>query len=186
MNTINYDLFSEIIFTNDSIFNKIDINNAKIISCLCKTARINKNVKLSFDRAKAYEYFDKIFDIIIENLMYKRKEEYMKREELNKIYGEEYSIESRLEEVISDLKKENINVLYGFRELIVLELREFIYNYENCKGDSSDIQYNLDYCDQYYFVVDYFGFFEYYESHTYDPMHFVLKQGSLYDFVSVK
>jgi hypothetical protein len=184
MNTINYDLISEIIFTNDSIFNKIDINNAKIISCLCKTARINKNVKLSFDRAKAYEYFDKIFDIIIENLMYKRKEEYMKREELNKIYGEEYSIESRLEDIISDLKKENINVLYGFRELIVLELREFIYNYENCKGDSSDIQYNLDYCDQYYYVVNYFGFFEYYENHTYDSMHFVLKPGSLYDFVS--
>ena len=184
MSTINYDLFSEIIFTNDSIFNKIDINNAKIISCICKTARLNKNVKLSFDRTKAYEYFDKIFDIIIDNLMYKRKKEYMKREELNKIYGEEYSIELRLEEVISDLKKENINVLYGFRELIVLELREFIYNYENCKGDSSDIQYNLDNCDQYYFVVDYFGFFEYYEAHTYDPMHFVLKQGSLYDFAS--
>ena len=184
MSEINYDLLSEIIFTNDSIFNKIDINNAKIISCLCKTARINKNVKLRFDRAKAYEYFDKIFDIIIENLMYKRKEEYMKREELNKIYGEEYSIESRLEDIISDLKKENINVLYGFRELIVLELREFIYNYENCKGDSSDIQYNLDYCDQYYYVVNYFGFFEYYENHTYDSMHFVLKPGSLYDFVS--
>ena len=184
MSEINYDLLSEIIFTNDSIFNKIDINNAKIISCLCKTARINKNVKLSFDRAKAYEYFDKIFDIIIENLMYKRKEEYMKREELNKIYGEEYSIESRLEDIISDLKKENINVLYGFRELIVLELREFIYNYENCKGDSSDIQYNLDYCDQYYYVVNYFGFFEYYENHTYDSKHFVLKPGSLYDFVS--
>ena len=116
--------------------------------------------------------------------MYKRKEEYMKREELNKIYGDEYSITSQLEEVISDLKKENINVLYGFRELIVLEFREFIYNYENCKGDSSDIKYNLDYCYQYNLVVNHFGFYEYYEAHTYDPKHFVLKQGSLYDFVS--
>jgi hypothetical protein len=184
MSAINYDLFSEIIFTNDTIFNKIDINNAKIISCICKNARINKNIKLSFDRDKAYKYFDKIFDIIIENLMYKRKEEYMKREELNKIYGDEYSITSQLEEVISDLKKENINVLYGFRELIVLEFREFIYNYENCKGDSSDIKYNLDYCDQYNLVVNHFGFYEYYEAHTYDPKHFVLKQGSLYDFAS--
>jgi hypothetical protein len=184
MSTINHDLLSEIIFTNETIFNNIDINNAKIISCLCKTACLNKNIKLSFDRANAYKYFDKIFDIIIDNLMYKRKEEYMKREELNKIYGEEYSITSRLEEVVSDLKKENINVLYGFRELIVLEFREFIYNYENCNGDSSDIKYNLDYCIQYNLVVDYFGFYEYYENHTYDPNHFVLKPGSLYDFAS--
>lgn len=184
MSTINYDLLSEIIFTNESLFNKIDIDNAKIISCICKTARINKNIKLSFDRAKAYEYFDKIFDIVIDNLMYKRKEEYMKREELNKIYGEEYSITSRLEEVISKLKEENENVLYGFRELIVLEFREFIYNYENCKGDSTDIKYNLDYCIQYNLVVNHFDFYEYYETHTYDPLHFVLKPGSLYDFAS--
>ena len=74
MSEINYDLLSEIIFTNDTVFNNLEINNAKIISCLCKTARINKNILISFDRAKAYEYFDKIFDIIIENLMYKRKE----------------------------------------------------------------------------------------------------------------
>ena len=184
MNTINNDLLCEIIFTNDTVFNNLEINNAKIISCLCKTAGLNKNVKLSFDREKAHEYLNKIFDIIIENLMYKRKEEYMKREELKKIYGEEYSIKLRIEDIISELKKENINVLYGFRELIVLELREFIYNYENCVGDSSDIQYNLDYCDQYYFIVNYLGFYEYYEKHAYDPTHFVLKPDSLYDFVS--
>ena len=184
MSTINCDLLSEIIFTNETIFNKIDINNAKIISCLCKTARINKNIKLSFDRAKAYEYFDKIFDLVVDNLMYKRKEEYMKREELNKIYGDEERITSRLEEVISKLKKENENVLYGFRELIVLEFREFIYNYENCNGDSTDIKYNLDYCIQYNLVVNHFGFYEYYENHIYDPTHFVLKLGSLYDFAS--
>jgi len=181
MSTINCDLLSEIIFTNESLFNKIDIDNAKIISCICKTARINKNIKLSFDRAKAYEYFDKIFDIVIDNLMYKRKEEYMKREELNKIYGEEYSITLRLEEVISKLKEENENVINGFRELIVLELKEYIYNYENT---NIDVQYNLDYCDEYYFIVNYFGYYEYYETHTYDPLHFVLKPGSLYDFAS--
>jgi len=179
MCTINYDLLSEIIFTNDTAFNNIEIDNAKIISCLCKTAGLNKNIKISFDRVKAYKYFDKIFDIIIDNLMYKRRVEYMEREELNKFYGEEYSITSRLDEVIKNLNEENENVINGFRELIVLELKEYIYNYENT---NIDVQYNLDYCDEYYFIVNYFGYYEYYENHAYDPNHIVLKPGSLYVF----
>ena len=89
-----------------------------------------------------------------------------------------------LDEVIVDLQKENVNVLDGFRELIVLELKEYIYNYENCKGDSYDIDYNKDYCDQYSHVVEYFGYYEYYENHTYDPKHFVITPESLYDFVN--
>ena len=184
MSTIDYDLFSEIIFTNDTIFNNIDINNAKIISCSCKTAGLNKNIKLSFDREKICDYLNKILEVIIQNLMYKRKEEYIKREELIKIYGENFSIASQLEDIIRDLKKENVNVLYGFRELIVLELREFIYNYENCYGDSRDIKYNLDYCNQYFLIVNYLGFYEYYENHTYDPKHFALKPDSIYDFAN--
>jgi radical SAM superfamily enzyme YgiQ (UPF0313 family) len=61
---------------------------------------------------------------------------------------------------------------------------ELIYNYENYNGDSTDIKYNLDYCIQYNLVVNHFGFYEYYENHIYDPTHFVLKPGSLYDFAS--
>ena len=117
--------------------------------------------------------------------MYKKKEKYIEREELNIIYGNEYSITSQLDDIIDDLKKENVNVLDGFRELIVLEFKEFIYNYENCGRDSYDIQYNLDYCIQYNLVINTLGFYEYYETHTYDPKHFVLKPDSLYDFVSV-
>ena len=111
--------------------------------------------------------------------MYKKKEAYMEREEL----GEEFSITSQLEEIIGDLKKENENVLYGFRELIVLEYKEYKYNYEKAR-DSFDVKYNLDYCIQYNLVINTLGFYEYYETHTYDPKHFVLKPDSLYDFVS--
>lgn len=183
MTESNNELMSEIIFTNEKAFNNLDINKAKILSCICKNAFLNKNIKLSFDRFKAREYFDKIFDVITHHIMYKKKEEYMIREELNIIYGEEYSITSRLDDIIEDLKKENVNVLDGFRELIVLEFKEFIYNYENRNGDNYDIQYNLDYCIQYNLVVNYFGYYEYYESHTYDPIHFMITPDSLYDFV---
>lgn len=184
MTEINYELISELIFTNDKVFHYVDIKKAKIIACTCKTAKSNKNIKLSFDIFKAREYFDKIFDIVIENLMYKRREEYMEREKLNKIYSEGYSIIFKFDELMKKLKNENENVIDGFRELIVLEFKEYIFNYENWKGDSFDVQKYLDYCDQYYYIVEYFGYYEYYESHTYDPNHFVLTPDSLYDFVN--
>ncbi len=183
MSAINYDLLSEIIFTNDDVFNNINIENAKVLSCLCKTANSNKNIKLSFDRAKAYEYFDKIFDVLTHYIMYKKKESYMKREELLEVHGEEYSITSQLDYIISGLKYENNNVLYGFRELIVLEFREYIYNYEKAR-DSFDVKFNLDYCIQYNLLINNLGFYEYYENHTYDPKHYILKPDSLYDFAN--
>ena len=156
MTEINHELLSEIIFTNDEIFKYIDINKAKILSCICKTASLNKNIKLSFDRFKARKYFDKIFDVIAHHIMYKKKEKYIEREKLNIIYGNEYSITSQLDDIIDDLKNKNINVLDGFRELIVLEFKEFIYNYENGDRDSYNIQYNLHYFIQYNLVVNYF------------------------------
>jgi hypothetical protein len=193
MTPINYELISEIIFTHDNLFNNLNKDEAKVVSSLCKNAKTNKNIMLSFDRVKAYKYFDKIFDIITHHIMYKKKVKYMEREELSRdfcgrdfcgrVLGDEFSITSRLEYIISDLKKENENVLNGFRELIVLEFREFIYNYEKAR-DSFDIKYNLDYCIQYNLVINNLGFYEYYEKHTYDPKHFVLKPDSLYDFVS--
>ena len=184
MSKINYELLSEIIFMNDSVFNHTDIDTAKNILCSCKNARLNKHIKLSFDRFKAREYFDKIFDVITHHIMYKKKEKYIEREELNIIYGNEYSITSQLDDIIDDLKKENVNVLDGFRDLIVLEFKEFIYNYENCGRDSYDIQYNLDYCIQYNLIVNYFGYYEYYESHKYDPVHFMITPDSIYDFLN--
>lgn len=183
MSPINYDLLSEIIFTNDNLFNNLNIDEAKVVSSLCKNAKTNKNIRLSFDRAKAYEYFDKIFDVVSHYIMYKKKERYMEQAEFIRDFGDEFSITSRLAEIIGKIKKENENVLNGFKELIVLEFREYIYNYMKAR-DSFDVKYNLDYCIQYNLVINTLGFYEYYETHTYDPKHFVLKPDSLYDFVS--
>ncbi len=183
-NEINYELMSELIFTNEEIFEYIDIDMAKIVACLCKNARLNKNVQLAFDRFKAREYFDKIFDVITQYIMYIQKSAYLIRENITE--NNEYSITAQFDEIIDDLNKENENILHGFRELIVLEYKEFIYNYENCGEDIYDIQYNLDYCNQYFYIVEYFGYYEYCESHTYDPTHFVLTPDKIdYDFVRV-
>jgi hypothetical protein len=198
MSTLNYELISEILFTNDQVFDFVDIDKAKILSCICKNANLNKNIKLSIDRFKAREYFDKIFDIITNFLMYTKKTAYLVREDIIEDDDDSISyirendddsmccvrITSQLDTIIKDLKKENENVIDGFRELIVLEFKEYIHNYENCKGDNYDIQYNLDYCDQYFHIVEYFGYYEYYESHIYDPTHFILTPDKMdYDFV---
>jgi hypothetical protein len=142
-----------------SAINFVDVNNEKHLLCL--------------DREKAKEYFHKVYDIILGYLMSRFRSDDKEKER-----------KDDLDEVIADLQKENVNVLDGFRELIILELKEYIYNYENCKGDSYDIDYNKDYCDQYSHIVEYFGYYEYYENHTYDPKHFVITPESLYDFVN--
>ena len=50
MSEINYELLSELIFTNDEIFTDINIKKAKIIARVCKLAKINKNIKMSYDK----------------------------------------------------------------------------------------------------------------------------------------
>ena len=180
---VNYELISNVLFANDSAFLDIDIKEAKVIKCLCKAAGLNTNITLCIDRTKAREYFDIIGEVIFKELIYKNRKAYLIRENISKTEEEEYNITSEYDKFINKLKDENENVLDGFRELIVLELREYIYNYENCYGHRNEIRINEDYCDQYYLIVNYFGYYEYYKSHTYDPTHFVLAPDRMdYDF----
>jgi len=60
MSTINHELISEIIFTNDETFTDINIKDAIIIARVCKVAKINKNIKLSYDNRKIDIYHSQI------------------------------------------------------------------------------------------------------------------------------
>jgi len=173
-NEINYELMCELIFTNEEVFRDIAVKKAHIVACTCKVARTNKNIKLSYYRFKAREYFEKINDVVFNSIIYKKKKRYLNQENISEVDEEEFNIINHYDNIIDGLKKENENVLDGFRELIVLEFKEYIYNYDNWEGD----------CDQYFYIVDYFGYYEYYENHTYDPTHFVLTPDTMdYDFV---
>ena len=66
MNAINYELLSEIIFTNNETFTDINIKKAKIIARTCKVARFNKNIKLSYDKCKIDIYYKQIMFLSIE------------------------------------------------------------------------------------------------------------------------
>jgi len=129
------------------------------------------------DICVACEYFDKIYDIITEFLRYRR------------LVGRDDDVSftvatksDKLWELEDLLSKENKTVYEGFRELVVLEFKEYIYNYENCRVE--DVSYNLDYCIQYDHITHYLGFDDYYKDHIYDPTHFMMTPDMIYEFAS--
>ena len=129
------------------------------------------------DICVAREYFDKIYDIITEFLRYRRL--------VGKGNDDNFTVTTESDELwkLEDLlSKENETVRKGFRELVVLEFKEYIYNYENCRYE--DVPYNLDYCSQYDHLIKYLGFDDYYESHIYDPTHFMMTPEMIYEFAS--
>ena len=123
------------------------------------------------------EYFEKIYDIFTEFLRYRRL--------VGKGNDDNFTVATESDELweLEDLlSKENETVQEGFRELVVLEFKEYIYTYENCRYE--DAQYNLDYCIQYDHLIHYLGFDDYYESHIYDPTHFMMTPEMIYEFAS--
>ena len=129
------------------------------------------------DICVAREYFEKIYDIITEFLRYRRLVE--RDNDVTFTVATESDELWKLEDLLS---KENETVREGFRELVVLEFKEYIYIYENCRYE--DAPYNLDYCIQYDHLIHYLGFDDYYESHIYDPTHFMMTPESIYKFAS--
>lgn len=57
------EVLSEVIFANDEAFYGIDVEKAKMILCVCKNAKNNKNIKISIDRAKARNYCTQITNL---------------------------------------------------------------------------------------------------------------------------
>jgi hypothetical protein len=143
-----------------------------------QTAKTQKMTsQMTKDISVAREYFEKIFGIITDFLRY--------RTLVGKGSDENLTVATKSEELwelAELLSKENEKVRDGFRELVVLEFKEYIFNYENCREE--DIQHNLDYSVQYDHIIRYFGFDDYYERHIYDPKHFMMTPESIYDFAS--
>ena len=50
---LNHYLLSEVIFTNDEAFAEIDVEKARMMLCVCKNAKNNRNIKACIDNAKA-------------------------------------------------------------------------------------------------------------------------------------
>jgi hypothetical protein len=129
MNEINYKLVSEIIFMNDTIFTDIDMKNAKIIARVCKLARFNKNIKLSFDNFKIDKYYKQI-----KYLSKKKTEKEFDEKSLEEREGAmnlniNIKYKAKVYNIIINLLKENNYIIEGVREKMVIEQKNNIEQY---------------------------------------------------------
>jgi len=62
---LNHSLLSEVIFTNDEAFADIDVEKARMVLCVCKNAKNNRNIKTCIDNAKARDYCKQIIKLSI-------------------------------------------------------------------------------------------------------------------------
>lgn len=123
MNEINYKLISEIIFTNETTFRDIDIKNAKIIVSTCKLARLNKNIKLSFDNFKIDKYYKQVI-YTSEKKLKKDEEKYAistneKLGVMNLDINTKYK--AKIYNIIINLLKENDYIIEGVKKKMFFE-----------------------------------------------------------------
>ena len=130
MSAINYELLSEIIFTNDTIFTDITMKKAKIIARVCKIARYNKNIKMSYDKCKIDIYHKQIMFLSIE----KTEKEFVNGGKFDENTGAmKLNINKKYKRmiynIIISLLKENDDVVDGVKEKMVAEQKKNISKY---------------------------------------------------------
>jgi hypothetical protein len=120
-NTLNNALLSEVIFTNDEAFTSVDIEKAKMMLCVCKNAKHNKNIKMSFDKVKIEKFCRQIKIISTK----KAKKELYNRaaEELD---GDtdlniKRTHKARVMKIIANVLKENQYIIEGVKERMIIE-----------------------------------------------------------------
>jgi hypothetical protein len=121
MTEINYSLLSEIIFANDNIFTDIHIKKAKMITYLCKAAKENKNIKISYDRARAAKYCR-----LVTFISTKKTEKEVWKKDIDEI---ERSVDlnitdnykNKIHNIITRLLKENNDVIEYVKDGLVKE-----------------------------------------------------------------
>ena len=127
MSASNCELLSEIIFTNDTIFTDITIKKAKIIARVCKIARYNKNIKMSYDKCKIDIYHKQIMFLSIE----KTEKEFVNGGKFDENTGAtklniNKKYKRKVYNIIISLLKENDDVVEGVKEKMVAEQKKNI------------------------------------------------------------
>lgn len=127
MSASNCELLSEIIFTNDTIFTDITIKKAKIIARVCKIARYNKNIKMSYDRCKIDIYHKQIMFLSIE----KTEKEFVNGGKFDENTGAmklniNKKYKRKVYNIIISLLKENDDVVDGVKKKMAAEQKKNI------------------------------------------------------------
>jgi len=120
-NTLNNALLSEVIFTNDEAFTSVDIEKAKMMLCVCKNAKHNKNIRMSFDNAKIERFCRQIKIISTKKA---KKELYNRLAE--ELEGDtdlniKRTHKAKVMKIISNVLKENQYIIEGVKERMIIE-----------------------------------------------------------------
>lgn len=130
MSAINHELLSEIIFTNDEIFTNINIKKAKIIARVCKLAKFNKNIKMSYDKCKIDIYHKQIMFLSME----KTEKEFVNGGKFDENTGAmklniNKKYKRKVYNIIINLLKENEYIVEGVKKKMVNEQKKNISNF---------------------------------------------------------
>ena len=118
---LNHDLLSEVIFTNDESFSEVDIGKAKMMLCVCKNAKRNKNIKMSFDKVKIEKFCRQIKTISTK----KAKKELYNRA-VEELEGDtdlniKRTHKAKVMKIIANVLKENQYIIEGVKERMIVE-----------------------------------------------------------------
>jgi hypothetical protein len=118
---LNHSLLCEVIFANDEAFAEIDVEKAKMMLCVCKNAKNNRNIKASIDNAKARDYCKQIINLSIR----KTNNEFYNRL-LSEFDGEsDLNIDSihkeQVNRIIASVSNESQSVIEGIKHWISIE-----------------------------------------------------------------
>jgi len=129
MSVINYELLSEIIFTNDKTFTDVNIKKAKIIARTCKLARLNKNINLSYDRCKIDIYYKQIMFLSMEKTEKEFDENILDETSGDMKLNINKKYKRKIYNIIINLLKENDYIVEGVKETMVAEQKKNISNF---------------------------------------------------------
>jgi len=118
---LNHDLLSEVIFTNDESFSEVGIGKAKMMLCVCKNAKRNKNIKMSFDKVKIERFCRQIKTISTKKA---KKELYNRAAE--ELEGDtdlniKRTHKAKVMKIIANVLKENQYIIEGVKERMIIE-----------------------------------------------------------------
>ena len=131
MNQMNYSLLSEVIFANDEAFSDVDFEKTKMLLCVCKNAKNNKNIQMSMEKAKVGNYCNQITELS----SMKTNDEFYNRSIREFDGASDLNIDDAYKEsvriIIGCLLKESQYVIDGVKELMSVEQIRHIDMYYN-------------------------------------------------------
>lgn len=135
---MNHDLVSEVIFTNDEAFSRINIKVARMMLCVCKNAKLNKNIKMSFDKVKIDAYCKQI-----KSLSTKKTRAFLSNVLYDNMDIPHSSFRTNVIKIKLKLLKENAYVLEGVEKGLIIEQLQNLIKYYKKLEEINSIVSNL-------------------------------------------